>query len=139
MFHLDPRNGPPTLRMDLQKPLMCLSVTMRFANPSNHPMIARILWQYEPTNTLRLQLMATTLPSQSIASSPLISTSNRIRNTHSLLQNRYQMNNLVSSRLTSHSHSPPPPSHTSIHTPTTPRSTHSGRRVHFPPYFSHHV
>ena len=63
---------------------------------------------------------------------------------HSLAttESLYQMNNLVtpvSSCLTSHSHSPPPPSHTSIHTPTTPRSTHSGRRVHFPPYFSHHV
>ena len=81
--------------MDLQKPLMCLSVTMLFVNPSNHPMMARILWQYELTNTLRLQLMAATLPSQSIASSPLISTSNRIRNTHLLLQNRYQMNNLI--------------------------------------------
>ena len=45
----------------------------------------------------------------------------------------------VSSHLTPHSHSPPPPPHTSIYTPTTPRSTRSGRRVHFPQYFSHHV
>ena len=45
----------------------------------------------------------------------------------------------ISSHLTPHSHSPLPPSHTSIHTPTTPRSTHSGRRVHFLQYFSHHV
>ena len=56
---------------------------------------AHILWQYKLTNTLRSQLMAATLPSQLITSSPLIWTSNRIRNTHLLLQNRYQMNNLI--------------------------------------------
>ena len=109
---------------------------------------ANILWQYELTNTLRSQLMAATLPSQSIASSPFIWTSNQIRNTHLLLQNRYQMNNLITypslptSLLILIHHFHPrtlPPSHSSIHTPTIPRSTRSGHRVHFPQYFSHHV
>ena len=55
------------------------------------------------------------------------------------LPNEQSHHTPVSSHLTPHSHSPPPPWHTSIHTPTTPCSTRSGRRVHFPQYFSHHV